>query len=398
MKGKKAKSDTRKKTSKSTATRVIRNEKSWVFKSTHAEAAVTVTGGQAAPVTFKLGGKKIQPFSVAPWAGEKDSSKLIPILRALRGDFFCLPFGGNESPYGKEKYPVHGETANANWKLESLREDKTGSGIHLSLQTKIRAGRVDKKLFLVPDQTVIYSRHIVSGMKGKINPGLHAMLEFPGDESSGRISTSAFKYGQVFPGAFESPAQGGYQSLKPGAEFSSLASVPMWNGGNADLTRYPARRGFEDLAIVFADPDLDFAWTAVAFPKEGYVFFTLKDPRALSATVFWITNGGRHYAPWSGRHINRMGVEEVTAYFHYGIKESVEENPISKKGLRTCVDMDPAMPYEANVIMGVAEIPPDFEKVERIEKSASGVNLFGANGRSVSARLDLAFLRGKGPV
>ncbi|MBL8995143.1 MAG: hypothetical protein JNM63_17480 [Spirochaetia bacterium] len=382
---------------KKVSVKTIRSEKSWVFKSTHAEAAVTVTGGQVAPVTFKLGAKKIQPFSVAPWAGEKDSTKLIPIIRALRGDFFCLPFGGNAAAYGKEKYPVHGETANANWKLESLSENKAASGIHLSLQTKIRPGRVDKKCFLVPGQTVIYSRHTVSGMKGKINPGLHAMLEFPDREGSGRISTSAFKYGQVFPGAFENPAQGGYQSLKPGAEFSSLDSVPMWNGGSADLTRYPARRGFEDLAIVFADPDLPFAWTAVAFPKEGYVFFTLKDPRALSATVFWITNGGRHYAPWSGRHVNRMGLEEVTAYFHYGIKESVEDNPISQKGLRTCVDMDPSKPYEANVIMGVAPIPADFEKVERIEKSAGGVTLIGANGKSVQTSLDLGFLQGKVP-
>jgi len=54
-------------------------------------------------------------------------------------------------------------------------------------------------------------------------------------------------FGQVFPQAFERPENGGYSFLKPGAEFKSLDAVPAINGETADLTRYPARRGFEDL-------------------------------------------------------------------------------------------------------------------------------------------------------
>ena len=49
-----------------------------------------------APATFNLpGGRTVQPFAVAPWAGEKIDAGLPPLLHALRGDFFCAPFGGN---------------------------------------------------------------------------------------------------------------------------------------------------------------------------------------------------------------------------------------------------------------------------------------------------------------
>ena len=57
-----------------------------------------------------------------------------------------------------------------------------------------------------------------------------------------------------------------------------------------------------------SDTRLPFAWTAVAFPQQRQVWFALKDPRLLRATIFWISNGGRYYPPWNGRHRNVMGL------------------------------------------------------------------------------------------
>src|SRR5438045_1673189 len=88
-------------------------EPSWKLASNRVEAYVTRAGGHLGPIVFDRRGKKIAPMSVAPWAGEKKLPPgTPPIIRVLRGDFFCLPFGGNGTPYGKEKHPVHGETAN----------------------------------------------------------------------------------------------------------------------------------------------------------------------------------------------------------------------------------------------------------------------------------------------
>ena len=374
---------------------MIHGQPSWRLASGQVEAFVTETGGHLGPVTCERKQRKLQPYSVAPWAQERTDPTLPPILKALRGDFFCLPFGGNATPFGREKYPVHGETANARWQFRSLETLAGRTCLHLSLTTKVRPGRVDKRVWLLEGQNAVYSQHVVSGMNGPMNLGHHAMLKFPAAPGSGLISTNRFVYGQVFPGAFEQPEQGGYSWLKPGAEFKSLAKVPTISGETADLTCFPARRGFEDLVMVVSDANVRFGWTAVAVPQEGYAWFALKDPRVLRETVFWISNGGRHYPPWSSRHVNVMGLEEVTSYFHYGLAESARQNPVSRKGFPTCLRLDSRKPLVVNYIMGVAMIPAGFDRVASIQVAPGnqGVVLKSASGRQAVAAVNVDFLR-----
>ena len=89
--------------------------------------------------------------------------------------------------------------------------------------------------------------------------------------------------------------------------------------------------------MVTADPKLPFAWNAVTFPRERYVYFALRDPRMLRHTILWISNGGRHYAPWNGRHVNVMGLEEITGNFHMGLAESAQRNPLNERGVAVVV-------------------------------------------------------------
>ncbi len=220
------------------------------------------------------------------------------------------------------------------------------------------------------------------------------MLKFPDEPGSGLVSTSRFVYGQVLPKPFESAEQGGYYSLKSGAKFDSLKAVPMVNGEMADLSRYPARRGFEDLVMLVSDDQAPFAWTAVAFPKQRFVWFALKDPRVLRETVFWMSNGGRHYPPWNGRHVNVMGLEEVASFFHLGLAESARKNPISEKGFPTCLHLDPKKPLVVAYIMGVARIPAGFDRVVSIQAMPGNQKLAlrSASGKQVQTRVDLDFL------
>jgi hypothetical protein len=134
---------------------IIHGQPSWRLASAQVEAFVTEMGGHLGPVTFDRQGRKFQPYSVAPWAEERTDPSLPPIIRALRGDFFCLPFGGNATPYGREKHPVHGETANARWQFRSLATKAGRTCLHLSLATKARPGRVDKKIWLVNGQDAV---------------------------------------------------------------------------------------------------------------------------------------------------------------------------------------------------------------------------------------------------
>ena len=147
--------------------------------------------------------------------------------------------------------------------------------------------------------------------------------------------------------------------------------------------------------MLVSDADVPFAWTAVTFPKERYVWFALKDPRVLRETVFWISNGGRHYPPWSSRHVNVMGLEEVTSYFHFGLAESARKNPISQKGFPTCLRLSPRKPLVVPYIMGVASIPAGFGRVASIQaaRGKQAILLKSANGRQVEAAVDVEFLR-----
>jgi len=373
--------------------RKIHGQQSWTFGTAEVEAAVTRTGGHLGPVRFLLGDRWVQPFDLAPWADEKLKIEMPPILRVLRGDFFCMPFGGNEKPYatgqGAEQFPPHGETANSQWKYEA----STSQRLALSMETTIRKGRVDKTIELVPGQSALYSQHLISGMKGPMTFGHHAILKLPAP-NAGRLSMSKFVFGQVFPGAFEEPAKGGYSILKPGAKFSSLRRVPQVDGKFADLSIYPSREGYEDLVLMGSDAKLPFAWTAMTIPSEGYVWFALKDPRVLRSTVFWMSNGGRHYAPWSGRHRHAIGLEEVTSNFHYGLAESAKLNALNRAGIPTCVRMEPGKPLAVNYIMAVAAIPRGFDIVKTIHPSADGqsVILTSESQMAVTALLNLSFL------
>ncbi len=373
-------------------TRVILGQPSWELSGGAVSLAVTRVGGHIGPVRFTLDGRVIEPYSVAPWAEEKPEHDTPAVLRALRGDLFCAPFGGNENPYRREVHPPHGESANAAWSFRSLKQSGDRQTLHLDLETSIRPGRVDKFIQLRGDQRVVYCRHVLNGMRGPMSFGHHAMLKFPSRAGAGRISTSPIAFAQVAPLPVERPENRGYQSLRPGAVFERLDRVPSASGGHADLSRYPARHGYEDLVMLIHASRADFAWSAVAFPDEGHVWFSLKDPRVLRGTILWISNGGRHYTPWNGRHVDVMGIEDVTSYFHYGLAESARVNALSRRGFATCATLKPRAPLTVSYIMGVAPIPRGFDKVKSIVPGTDHIAMTSAGGARIEAPVDVSFL------
>ena len=375
-------------------TKVISGQESWILRVKNIEAAVTCQAGHLAPVRFRLGRRWVEPFEVAPWSEEPLPASTLPVQRVMRGDFFCLPFGGNATAYKGEKHLVHGETANSRWQMESAGADH----LHVSLKTSIRRGRVDKYIRLVPGHTVVYVRHVISQMTGPMSFGHHPILKVPAGVIA-RVSMSPFLFGQVFPGQLEDSAQGGYSILKSGAKFTSLKRVPRMAGGWADLSVWPAREGYEDLVQMAADPKCPLAWTALTVPEERHVWFALKDPRVLPSTVFWMSNGGRHYPPWNGRHRRAIGLEEVLSNFHYGLAESAKPNAWTRAGVPTCTRLDPQCPLTVNYIMAMAEIPKGFDIVKSIHPATDrkSVKLISKSGKSVAAKVELSFLSSRQP-
>ena len=376
-------------------TETVHGQLSYQVASDRIEAWLTRTSGMLGPVSFTVGDRIIKPFSVAPWAENNEAIDpgLPPLLHTLRGDFFCLPFGGNENAYRGEQHPPHGDTANLNWTSASV---SSKDGIHelkARMNMKSRDGKVEKVVRLVDGHEAVYQTHTVTGMGGAMSPGHHAMLKLPEYEGSGKISSSRFKYAQVLPFPFEDATIGGYHALKPDAKFSKLDSVPLHRGGKTDVSVYPARLGYDDLVMMISDDKLPFAWTAVTCPQERAVYFALKNPRVLRNTILWLSNAGRHYHPWNGRHKAVLGIEDVTAYYHIGLAESAKKNPLSAKGYPTHVTLKKNQPFVVNYIFGMTDVPKGFDEVKSIQSlGPEAIELTSKNGKKATATVNVSHL------
>ncbi|MHC4563515.1 MAG: hypothetical protein ACYS8X_12180, partial [Planctomycetota bacterium] len=69
----------------------VASQPAWVIRNANMQLTLTRLGGQMAPVTFyRNTAKPVQPYFISPWQDE--GRKLDePVLRPLRGDFFCAP-------------------------------------------------------------------------------------------------------------------------------------------------------------------------------------------------------------------------------------------------------------------------------------------------------------------
>ena len=284
------------------AMRTIHGEPSFQLATPELDLHVTARGGHLAPVVFHLPGRDVSPYALAPW-GPSEYPELPPLLSVLRGDFLCFPFGGQSAG------PPHGETANEVW----TRIDSDSRSLRMSIAAKDTGASVVKTIATREGHHAIYIEHEISGADGNFNYGTHPILDFSGlPEGAGRVTTSPFHWASVYPGPFANPADGETQALMEAAEFSDLREVKLAAGGTTDLTHYPSRRGSEDLVMMShgpATPEQPFAWSAAVM--DSYVWFSLKNPADFPSTLFWMSNGGRSAPPWNGRHLGRMGIEDV---------------------------------------------------------------------------------------
>ena len=368
---------------------------SWRLKNPSVDAWITRTGGMLAPVTFRLpDGRQVQPFAIAPWVGEKLPAETPPLIRTLRGDFFGAPFGGNGTPWRGERHPPHGESANADWGFAGATRGRDETSLNVRLACEVRPGTIEKRLMLRRGHNAIYCEHTLSGFSGPMSLGTHPCLRMPEGEGSARVSAGGWEWGEVVPLPFEDPALGGYSALQTGARFESLAAVPLANGGMADLSRCPARAGFDDLVMLVGRAGRSLGWSAVTFPDEGWAFIQLKNPEVLRHTLLWHSNGGRHYAPWNGRHRRVLGLEETTSYFAYGLAESAKPNALKRAGYPTTVTLSQKTPLRVAHILAVAAIPRGFDVVADVVSVPGGVVLTAGNGKTARAVVDVGFLRG----
>jgi len=363
----------------------IAGQPCYTLESDRARAAVTVQGGHMT-AAFSMGKRWVEPFFTAPWWNEAVAVGTPDVLRVLRGDFFCFPFGSGD--------PLHGKTSNACWEPAQAGPPGSSREIVLAMDLDPLPGRVEKRIRVADGEPVLYISHTISGFSGEMPLGHHPILQLPGKEASGFLDMSTPVAGFTTLSPIESPGDGGYSRIASGREIADRARVPTADGSTVDLTRYPTPKGFEDLVCFICDQRRDFCFSAVSVPEAGYLYFQLKDPRLLAETVLWMSNGGRHYPPWNGRISSVLGLEEVTGFYHYGQEASRGANAFRDRGFATTVSLKPDTPTRIPFIVGAVPIGADFKGVEDIvAKDGERITIRGRGGESIDVRCRVDALR-----
>ncbi|MFM0741074.1 hypothetical protein PQQ51_27850 [Paraburkholderia xenovorans] len=284
----------------------------WTLRWPHGEAEVQALGGMLAPVRFELGGgRSISPLQVAPW---EDDPHLPGIMRALRGEWPCLPFGMVEAPLclppdfrlrDADDSWVHGYGANHMWEWVEQSEHMLKLQIEYPPGSEIE--RLERTISVQPDAPALIVSLTVHARRDTILPfALHPTFAVP---SGGvEILACAFDAIHSYPVAQEA----GVSRILPNRTISSLKEIPA-TYGMMDATCLPLPRATEELVqIAGCKPPF-----VLRYPEQQADVFLDWDAEDLPDALLWISNGGRTHEPWSGRHF-AVGVEPTHSFFDLG--------------------------------------------------------------------------------
>ncbi len=360
--------------------------KSLLLKNSSVEVGVLEDCGHLFPIRFFFGKDVIEPMHIAPWTNEQLEDSVPPILKNLRGDFFCAPFGASD--FLEDETRAHGASANDLWNLK----EKSESSIKLELSKKIAGASLIKEISINMDETVVYQKHTFIGGNGKIPVGHHAMLKIP---SEAFISFSNFIFGGTPPEIVEPNPDQGRSILKYPQQFSDITAVQRFDNKTINISTYPFENNHEDLYMVISKNDMSFGWSAVSCPAGGWLWYSLKNTNDLPNTVVWLSNGGRYYPPFSSRHKNVIGIEETCSFFHLGHKTSIEKNYLTEQGFKTYIELAENTIFEIPYLFGVVKIPKSFGKVKSITAIEGGIEITDNAQRKVHSKVNLNFIKEK---
>lgn len=307
----------------------------------HGALTVQRLGAMLAPICFLLpNGRQVSPMQVAPWAEEPEADALPGVLRRLRGEWPCVPFGysvpgdGFTPEWGSLMRPaeadeeVHGQGSNHPWTWED------GGGLSLRLSIAYPTGNPVQRLVrtITPDANaaaVDIELSVEVREDCRLPFGLHPTFRLPVEPGAAHIEPATFREGRTYPGTVEPSAP--LFAIDRG--FTSLASVPGRDGGSIDASRLPFAKDTEELLQLNG---IDGA-VALANAAEGYRITLTWQKEHFPSLLLWISNRGRKTAPWNGRHLG-LGLEPICSPFGFGPATAAADNPIARSGTPTARD------------------------------------------------------------
>ncbi|MDR7033466.1 hypothetical protein [Mesorhizobium sp. BE184] len=347
---------------------------------------VDLAVGHLADMVVETGGRTLSPLHRAPWIDEPQGT--IPAdfpagSARLSGDFLCAPFSRSDV----EEAPLHGWPANSRWDLIDTWQRDGESGALFRLQRKVMGATVEKRLTLRDGHPFLYQEHGFIGGSGGISVAHHAMTVMA---KGGRLAFSPKRIAATGSDPLEpDPTRGRFLLAYP-AQTQDLTRFPTNDGGTLDLTKYAMDRRHEDFVTLVEAEHEGPGWTAVARAAEKDLVLVLKNPAELPVTMLWISNGGRDYAPWNGRHRGVIGIEDGRAAV--GHAASLGDNWLKRQGIPTAFELADGRRAAFRQIIGSA-LQADGNPPRDISVDGDKLAIEMADGSASELPFDGAFLR-----
>lgn len=301
----------------------------------HGVVSVEDLGGMLGPTLFVLAdGRQVAPFQVAPWAN--DTVEDLPgILKRLRGEWPCVPFGFDADRAAAGGWPgslaatnvdplPHGHSSNNSWRFESAADGSISLSIDYPDAHPIRGLR--RTVTPDPSATALDFVLEIDVRADCILPlGLHPSFRLPQKPGAMRIEVGSAVTGMTFPAPVDASS-----IFKQGALLEPWHDVPLIAGGRLDIRQVPLPQATEEVVQLLDMPGHAALWNSA----EGYRVKLSWNPDHYPSALLWFSNRGRNFAPWNGRHL-ALGLEPICSAFDLGQQISAADNPISRRGVAT---------------------------------------------------------------
>jgi hypothetical protein len=321
-------------------------------------------GGMLAPLTFIVeGGRQVSPLYLAPWAAEESRPALPPILKNIRGEWPCVPFGSYRPKDGfppdwasiigsgdKDPY-LHGFGSNVLWNWTKVTPYEVELNCRYPVEDDIE--ELVRRITPVPDRAAVDIELVVKARrKTRLPAGLH--FTFCKPRTRAILRPGAFRDAWTAPG----PPYEDIQAFAPNRRFKDLRRAPSSDGGHIDATTFPLPLPAEDL-IQLNDVDGHFV---LDLPGDNSRVSLSWNREHFPSVLLWMSNRGLRKPPWNGEHV-ALGVEPVCSAFGLGLDAVRNENPLSQSGVNTVIEFDPAAPFRTTYRISAAALRDEAQRL-----------------------------------
>lgn len=342
------------------------------FKGARCRGEVQSLGGMLGPVYFDLGDNHVvQPFAVAPWGdvpAAGGDAALPGVLRRLRGEWPCVPFGapGSAAPRpdlppdwlaGRADAPAqgadfHGFGSNENWVLSA---DAQGVAAHIAYPAGHAIERLERRVWPDARLPVLHCELVIHPRADcRVPVGLHPVLRLPRD-ADGEPGKLHLLYSEPALRAWSFPTEvePGRSVLRPDQRDQALGDIRSASGMALDPHAMPFDTPGEDLLMLTGFTGQN-ASIEVGNRAEGYALTLEWNAQDFPSCLLWISNRGRAYAPWNGQ-FRALGIEPIAAPFDLGPAHAAHaQSPLDKAGVATAIELRAGQPWRTRYSMRCA--------------------------------------------